>query len=74
MYILFTFDDTNFTFQLKDEAGVNIGSAHVYARADYKIPALTQKDDKYLVVYPQDQVEGQFPWTAQFPRDRVVCY
>lgn len=74
MYILFTFDATNYTFQLKDEAGVDIGTPHVYAIADYKIPALTQKEDKYITVYPQDSQEGTFPWTAQFPRDRVVSY
>lgn len=72
MYIEFTYDATNYHFQKKDESGVDIGSVETYAQADYKIAELTDLTSKYLTVYPQDQQAGTFPYTAQYPRERMV--
>lgn len=72
MYIELAFDTTTYSFQVFDEAGVAIGSPDTFLLANYKIPELTSKDLPYLTVYPIDNQDGTFPFSAQYPRSRVI--
>ncbi len=71
MYIVFTLTDTDASFQLKDEAGVDIGSAHVYALADHTIYGY--EDGQHdIVLQLVDKPQTSYPPVATYPRCRIL--
>lgn len=71
MYILFTLTDTDANFQLKDEAGANIGAAYVYALANYVIFGYNEGEQD-IIIQPTGNNKESYPPVATFPRDRIV--
>jgi len=72
MYILLTFNDLMFSFQVKSPQGTDIGLPYVYLRTQYRIMH-PQRNDLYITIYKTKDVDGDFPFVAQFPRDRIIA-
>jgi len=72
MYILFTITATQYIFQIKSSNGVDIGPPFVYDIAHYKLLGI-RENATHISVYPMSGEFGTFPFTAQFPRDRIVA-
>lgn len=71
MYIYTVLSDTDLTVQLKDEAGVNIGTADVYAIENYDFYGYNE-GDQYLVIQPINQPRTSYPPEAIYPRHNMI--
>lgn len=72
MYTDLLIDGTNYTFQLKDEAGSNIGSATVYTVAGHTTDNTFQPG--MLCVFELDVANKVWPPVAAYPMDRLIIH
>ena len=70
MYVLLTVSTDNWSFQMKQEDGTNIGTATIFNNTDYRL----DRDEtmKAYVVYNANRTDRAFPPNASYPADRVV--
>lgn len=70
MYVLLTVTEDDWTFQLKQEDGTNIGSPSTYNNSDYRL----DRDDimKAYVIYDAKRIDRAFPPFASYPAERIV--
>lgn len=70
MYVLLTVTTDNWSFQLKQEDGTDIGSPSVFNNTDYKLER--DKEMGAYVIYNASQNDKAFPPAASYPASRVV--
>jgi hypothetical protein len=69
MYIVLSISSTQYSFQKKDEAGVNIGTSQDYLQTDYK---LDRTLPFHIAIQEAAAPLGAFPPVIAYPIDRVV--
>ena len=70
MYVLLTVTTNDWSFQLKQEDGTDIGSASTFSNTDYRL----DRDDsmKAYVIYDAKRIDRAFPPLASYPAERIV--
>lgn len=75
MYIDLTISDTSYSFQKRDEAGVAIGSADSFLKANYRLDFST--DPRFYYIWPQGpdtpiNEKPTFPPKASYPVEKIL--